>query len=151
MSDTTRQHTPDERLPPNTSNLLESTLVYAQNETSNLAHEIANITTNIEAPSTCPTSTQPETQPNPQTLLNQLLNALNSSDENIHNLINHLPSTWRATNHKGTPSTKQCSNEAHGASLESLTTFKHCNRQFSRHTHRPTTRSRNILHTSLHQ
>ena len=106
MSDTTRQHTPDERVHPNTSNLLESTPVYAQNDTSNRAHKIANVTTNIEAPSTSPTSTQLETQPNPQTLLNQVLNALNSSDESIHNLINHLPSTWRATNHKGTPLNK---------------------------------------------
>ena len=42
----------------------------------------------------------------PTTLFNQLLNALKSSDENIHTLINHLPSTWRATNHKDTPLNK---------------------------------------------
>ena len=150
MSDTTRQPTPDERVPPNANNLIETTTAYAQNETSNSAPTLATITTNI-APSTCPTSTQPETQLNPQIIFNQLVNALNTSNDNIRTLINHLPSAWQATNHKGTPSTKRCSNGAHGASLEKLATSKHYNTQFSRHTHRPTTPSRYIPHISQHQ
>jgi len=52
------------------------------------------------------TSTQSENQSNPQTLLNYLVNALNSSDEYIRTLINHLPTTWQATNLKCTPLTK---------------------------------------------
>ena len=52
------------------------------------------------------TPTHPETQPNPQTLFKQLANALNSTDDNIRTLINHLPSTWQATNHKGIPLNK---------------------------------------------
>ena len=100
MSDTTKQPIPDERVPPDASDLLESTPAYAQNETSNLAHNLANVTTKIYVPLTpCLTSTHPETQLNPQTLYNQLVNALNSSDDNIRTLINHLPSAWQATNH----------------------------------------------------
>jgi hypothetical protein len=107
MSDTTRQPTPDERVSPNPSDLLESTPIYAQTETSNLAHNLENVTKKMYAPLTpCLPSTHPETQPNPQTLLNQLVNALNSPDENIRTPINILLSTWQATNHKGTPLNK---------------------------------------------
>ncbi len=104
MNDTTRQPTHDERVPPNASDLLESNPAYTQNETSNLTH-LANVATETHAPMLL-TPTHPETQPNPKTLLNQLVNALNSTDDNIRTLINHLPSTWQATNHKGTPLNK---------------------------------------------
>ena len=107
MSDTTRRHAPDERVPPTTSDLLVSTATYAQNKNSNTAQTLAHVTKEYDAHlPTYPTSTQPKTQPDPQTLLNQLANALDSSDESIRTLINHLPSTWQATNPKGATLTK---------------------------------------------
>jgi hypothetical protein len=152
MSDTTRGSTPHERVPPTASNLLDPTSAYAQNKSPNTAQTLANVTTNIDAPLTTRlTSTLPETQPNPQTLFIQLVNALNLSDENICILINHLPSTWQATNYKGTPLNKTMLQRSSWASLEKPTNFKRSNRQYSRHIHHPTTQSRNTLHTSRHQ
>ena len=104
MSDTTRQPTPDERVPPTASELLDSTSAYAHLKKSNTAHTLANVTKDYDAQLPMGlTSTQPETQPSPQTFFNQLMNALSSTDEYIRTLINHLPNTWQATNLKGTP------------------------------------------------
>ena len=106
MSDKTRRHTPDERVSPIESNLLEPHPFCAQGQAPNLAHKLANVTTYLETPLTNPPPTSPDNLPNPQTLLNQLLNALTSPDENLHTLIHQLPNTWQATNNKGTPLNK---------------------------------------------
>jgi len=107
MSDTTRGSTPHERVPPTASNLLDPTSAYAQNKSPNTAHTLANVTNYYytKLPMSL-TSTQPETQSNPQTLFNHSVDALNSSDEYVRTLINHIPTTWQATNLKGTPLTK---------------------------------------------
>ncbi len=89
-------------MPHNISELMESIPISALNENPNI-YTLANLTKDLNSQLyTCHTSTQPETQPNPQTLLTQLVNTLDSSDENIRTLINDLPNTWQATNHKGT-------------------------------------------------
>ena len=86
MSDTTRQPSPNERVPPNASDLIETNPAYTQTGTSNLT-QLENVTTTTHAPP-FPTPTQQEPQHNPQTLFNQLVNELNSTDDNIHTLIN---------------------------------------------------------------
>ncbi len=108
MSDTTRHLTPDERVPPTVSDLLDSIYAYAQNNNSYTAHILANVTKDYDAQLPMGlTSTQPETQPNPQTLSNQLVNALNSSDDYIRTLINHLPQHVASHEPQRHPSTKR--------------------------------------------
>ena len=107
MSDTTRRPTYDERVLPTASDLLDPTSAYAQNKNPNTAHTLSSVTNDYYAQlPMCLTSTKPETQSNLHTLIHHLVNALNSSDEYIRTLINHLPITWQATNLKGTPLTK---------------------------------------------